>query len=254
MRIAYGSDPSQFGELFLPPATDKPIPVVVVIHGGYWHAAYGLDLGTPLAADLAAHGVAVWNIEYRRIENGGGWPATFDDVAAATDALVGVVQDAAQGRLDLAQIRVLGHSAGGQLAVWLAGRSGLPSGTPGANPKARVQRAVSQAGVLDLLAAERDGLGDGSARELMGVSSAEDRQRYLLASPRQQLPLGVPVTCVHGTADANVPLSQSVDYVAAAQAAGDNAVLVRVAGADHLALIDPMTTAWADCRTALLAP
>lgn len=122
MRIVYGPDASQFGELYLPAGGDKPTPVVVVIHGGYWHAQYGLDLGAPLAADLAAHGVAAWNIEYRRIENGGRWPATFDDVATATDALVGPVQDAAHGRLDLAQVRAVGHSAGGQLAVWLAGR------------------------------------------------------------------------------------------------------------------------------------
>lgn len=254
MRIAYGPDASQFGELYLPPDTDKAVPVVVVLHGGYWHAQYGLELGAPLAADLVAHGVAAWNIEYRRIENGGGWPNTFHDVAAATDALSGPVQDAAQGRLDLAQVRLLGHSAGGQLAVWLAGRHTLPGGTPGANPRVQVQRVISQAGVLDLLAAEQDGLGDGSAAALMGAPSSADRQRYLLASPQQRLPIGVPVTCVHGTADTNVPPSQSADYVSAAQAAGDRATLVSVAGADHFALIDPSTPAWADCRDALLAP
>lgn len=255
MRIAYGNDPSQFGELYLPPADAAPsLPVVVVIHGGYWHVEYGLDLGAPLAADLAAHGLAAWNIEYRRIENGGGWPATFDDVATATDVLAGPVQDAARGRLDLAQVRIVGHSAGGQLGVWLAGRPILPAGAPGSAPQVRVQRVVSQAGVLDLLAAERDGLGGGAVRELMGTSSSKDPQRYLLASPQQRLPIGVPVTCVHGDADITVPPSQSANYVSAAQAAGDSATLVQVPGADHFALIDPSTPAWTRCRTALLAP
>ncbi len=255
MRISYGNDPSQFGDLYLPTDGRRgPLPVVVVIHGGYWHAAYGLDLGTPLAVDLAAHGMAAWNLEYRRIENGGGWPATFDDVAAATDAVAGTVQDAAGARLDVTNVQVLGHSAGGQLAVWLAGRHTLPDGVPGAAPKVRVRRVVSQAGVLDLLAAERDGLGDGSTRQLMGVSSAQDRDRYVVASPQQRLPIGVPVTCVHGDADRNVPFSQSADYVAAAQKVGDPASLVPVSGADHFALIDPSTPAWAQCRDALLAP
>lgn len=255
MRVSYGNDPAQFGELHLP-AEDRPgpLPVVVVIHGGFWHAEYGLDLGTPPAADLADHGVAAWNIEYRRIENGGGWPVTFDDVAAATDAVAGVVQKAAGGRLDVGNVQALGHSAGGELAVWLAGRHKLPGGVPGAAPRVRIRRALSQAGVLDLLAAERDGLGGGSVRQLMGASSAQDGRRYQLASPQQQVPIGVPVTCVHGDADTNVPPSQSANYVSAATRAGDPATLVTVPGADHFALIDPSTPAWAHCRDALLAP
>ncbi|UZJ26630.1 S9 family peptidase [Rhodococcus antarcticus] len=251
MKITYGADPSQLGELHLPAGTG-PVPVVVVVHGGYWRAAYGYDLGTPLAADLANRGVAAWNIEYRRVGDGGGWPATFLDVAAAVDALAGAVQDAAGGRLDLNDVRAVGHSAGGHLAVWAAGRPSLPAGAPGAGPAVRLTRVVSQAGVLDLVGASELGLGGGASDELLGGPSAAQPERYALASPLARLPIGRPVTCVHGDADVTVPISQSETYVAAATATGDPAVLVTLPGVDHFALIDVSTTAWAACRDALL--
>lgn len=252
MRIPYGAEESQLGELHLP-AGDGPVPVVVVVHGGYWRAAFGFELGTPLAVDLANAGVAVWNIEYRRVGNGGGWPATFDDVATAVDALAGPVQDAAGGRLDLADVRAVGHSAGGHLAVWAAGRPGLPAGVPGADPVVRISRVVSQAGVLDLVGGHRDGLGGGAIAELLALSPQQNPERYAVASPLARLPLGLPVTCVHGDADTTVPLNQSETYVAAATAAGDPAELVVLTRVDHFALIDPATPAWAACRDALLA-
>jgi acetyl esterase/lipase len=251
VKITYGADPSQLGELHLPAGTG-PVPVVVVVHGGYWRAAYGYDLGTPLAADLANRGVAAWNIEYRRVGDGGGWPATFLDVAAAVDALAGAVQDAAGGRLDLTDVRAVGHSAGGHLAVWAAGRPSLPAGAPGAGPAVRLTRVVSQAGVLDLVGASELGLGGGASDELLGGPSAAQPERYALASPLARLPIGRPVTCVHGDADVTVPISQSETYVAAATATGDPAVLVTLPGVDHFALIDVSTTAWAACRDALL--
>jgi acetyl esterase/lipase len=253
VKITYGDDPSQLGELHLPAGTG-PVPVVVVVHGGYWRAAYGYDLGTPLAADLADRGVAAWNIEYRRVGDGGGWPATFTDVAAAVDALAGSVQQATGGRLDLTDVRAVGHSAGGHLAVWAAGRPELPAWAPGAGPAVRFTRVVSQAGVLDLVGASQQGLGGGASDELLDGPSAARPERYALASPLARLPIGVPVTCVHGDADVTVPISQSRTYVAAATAAGDPAVLVTLSGVDHFALIDPSTTAWAACRDALLAP
>lgn len=251
VRIPYGDDKSQLGELLLPDGTHR-VPVVVVVHGGFWRRRYGYDLGAPLAADLAAHGVAAWNIEYRRVGNGGGWPATFDDVAAAVDALASVVQDHAGGRLDLDDVRGLGHSAGGHLAVWAAGRHRLPAGTPGADPMVRLSRVVSQAGVLDLVAASGAHLGDGACEALLDGPAEHRPGRYAVASPLAQLPLGVPVTCVHGDADVNVPLSQSETYTAAATAAGDPAKLHRLAGVDHFALIDPATPAWLTCRDVVL--
>jgi acetyl esterase/lipase len=211
----------------------------VVIHGGYWQKEYGYDLGVPLAEVLAGEGVAAWNIEYRRVGNGGGWPASFEDVAAAIDALADKAQAAAGGRLDLSRVAALGHSAGGTFAVWAAARGRLPVGAPGARPVVRVAGAVSQAGVVNLRAGAAAGLGGGAVQSLVGGEPAQVPKRYAMADPVALVPLGVPVTLVHGTLDFVVPMDQSESYVAAAVAAGDHPKLVRVDGADHFALIDP---------------
>lgn len=237
-RLDYGTDPAQFGELTLP-SVGEVRGTVVVIHGGFWRSRHGLELGRPLAATLAAAGFAAWNIEYRRVGTGGGWPTTFDDVAAAVDLLAG------QDWLDPDRVVALGHSAGGHLAAWLAARPGLPSGVPGADPRVRLRGAVSQAGVLDLVDAARNGVGSGAVEDLMGAGP------YDLASPAERLPVGVPVVCVHGDADVNVPLRQSERYVAAAQAAGDPAELVVLPGVEHFAVIDPATDAWRACESGI---
>ncbi len=237
-RYAYGPDPAQFAELTLP--AGLPRGVAVVVHGGFWRPAYDLALGRPLAANLAAAGLAAWNVEYRRVGAGGGFPSTFDDVAAALDAL------AAVPGLPLDRVVAVGHSAGGQLAVWLAARPGLPAGVPGAWPAVRLRGAVAQAGVLDLVDAAERGVGRGAVDDLLGGPPAAVPQRYALASPVARVPLGVPVTCVHGTADANVPLRQSERFVAAS---GDR--LVTLPGVDHFALIDPAHAAWQACRAAV---
>jgi acetyl esterase/lipase len=221
-HIAYGDDPSQFGELTLPSGT--PRGVVVVIHGGFWKAAYDLSLGRPLAAALAERGWAAWNLEYRRVGNGGGAPETFDDIAAGIDVL-------AERGLDHSTVVTLGHSAGGHLAVWAAGR---------ADPAVRVTAAISQAGVLDLVAASGLHLGDDAVEGLLGHPAGPADAAY---DPLQQVPLGVPVFCVHGTADDVVPVAQSRDYVEAAVAAGAAAELVEVDG-DHFVVIDTASAAW----------
>ncbi|HVL85845.1 MAG TPA: alpha/beta fold hydrolase [Pseudonocardia sp.] len=248
-RLGYGPDGSMFGELSLP-AGDGPVPVVVVVHGGFWRRAYGLELGRPLAVDLANRGYAAWNVEYRRVGAGGGWPTTFDDAAAAVDLLAGAAQEAAGGRLDLDRVVAVGHSAGGHLAAWLAARPGLPAGAPGASPRVRLRGAVAQAGVLDLVDAVAGGVGGSAVADLVGGRPEQVPERYELASPAARVPLGVPVVCVHGTADGNVPLRQSERYVAAARAAGDDAVLVALPGVDHFAVIDPDDDAWRVCRDA----
>lgn len=221
-RIPYGDDPSQFGELSLPEGT--PRGVVVVIHGGFWKAAYDLSLGRPLAAALVAEGWAAWNLEYRRVGNGGGAPETFDDVAAGIDRLAD---------LDLAldTVVTLGHSAGGHLAVWAAGRT---------QPVVPVTAAISQAGVLDLVGASELRLGDGAVEALLGhPATTADRAH----DPLQQVPLGVPVLCVHGRDDDIVPLVQSETYVVAAVGAGAEAELHEVEG-DHFVVIDVRSQAW----------
>ena len=233
-RHTYGEDPSQYGELFLPRA--EPRGVVVVIHGGFWRSEYAADdLGTPLAEALAEEGWAAWNLEYRRVGgglgSGGGAPQTFDDVAAGIDRLAELDLD-----LDLSTVVTLGHSAGGHLATWAAAR-----GAHGWDERVPVTHVISQAGVLDLRAADAEGLGGDAVRGLLGHAPTADDARF---DPAQQLPLDVPVWCVHAQGDANVPFSQSVEYVERATAAGAQAELVEVEG-DHFTVIDPASTAWA---------
>ncbi len=226
-QIRYGDDPAQFGELTRPDGPSKG--VVVVIHGGFWRAAYDLSLGRPLASSLVEHGWTAYNLEYRRVGNGGGYPETLDDVAAGIDAL------AAVDDLDTSTVVTLGHSAGGHLAVWAAGRPKL-TGTPWDEPAVRVTAAIAQAGVLDLHAAVH--LGSGAAKAFMG-----EHDDITYADPMAQIPLDVPVHCVHAAADDTVPLSQSIAYVDRARAAGADAELIEVEG-DHFVVIDPSSQAW----------
>ncbi|MFB9311636.1 alpha/beta hydrolase family protein [Nocardioides plantarum] len=225
-RVTYGEDPSQYGELFLPEG--EPRGLVVVIHGGFWRAEYAADLGQPLAASLAEEGWAAWNLEYRRVGNGGGAPETFDDVAAG-------IEKVADLGVDTSTVVTLGHSAGGHLATWAAarGRYDWPD-------TVKVTHVVSQAGVLDLVASEEEGLGGGAARMLLGHQPTVADERY---DPAQQLPLDVPLWCVHGGDDTIVPLTQSVDYVERATAAGATAEVVEVDG-DHFTVIDVSSDAW----------
>jgi acetyl esterase/lipase len=252
-RIAYGAHESQWGELYLPRGAGK-VPVVVVVHGGFWRQRYAADLGTKLAQDLAATPpfVAAWNIEYRRVGGGGGFPATLEDVAAAVDALAGPVQQAAGGRLDLTRVAAVGHSAGGHLVGWLASRHRLPAGAPGASPRVRLKGAVPQAGVLDLVDGVAQGLGAGAVEAFMGGKPDTLAKEYALASPIALLPAGVPVICVHGDADDTVPIRQSERYVVAARAAGDPARLVRLQGTGHFEVINAADPAWHACKQAAL--
>ena len=225
--IRYGDERSQYGELTRPTGPSKG--VVVVIHGGFWRSRYDLSLGRPLAASLVEHGWTAYNLEYRRVGNGGGYPETLDDVAAGIDALATV------DGLDTSTVVTLGHSAGGHLAVWAAGRPQL-AGTAWGDPVVAVTAAVGQAAVLDLHTAVN--LGSGAARAFMG-----DHEDITLADPSALIPLGVPVRCVHGAADDTVPISQSIAYVERTNAAGGDAELIEVEG-DHFVVIDPASEPW----------
>jgi acetyl esterase/lipase len=178
------------------------------------------------------------------VGSGGGWPATLEDVAAAVDRLPDLPQ---AGRLDLGDVTAVGHSAGGHLAAWLAGRHRLPAGAPGARPRVRLTAAVLQAGVLDLTRAVEQGLGGGAVGDLLGGGPRTHPDRYAAADPVRLLPTGVPVLCVHAPADDVVPLEQSRRYAEAATAVGDR-VEVRAVPGNHMTVIDPASEAWATVR------
>lgn len=255
IRLSYGGHRSQTGDLWLPDDVGAgtgatPVPVVVVLHGGFWKARYGKRLMDGLAADLAGRGWAAWNLEYRRVGllGAGGWPATFDDVAAGIDHLGALT---GSYPLDLDRVITVGHSAGGHLALWAAGRPRLPSGAPGrfgANGIV-VTATVGLGAVSDLAEAARGGLGGGAAVRLLGGPPAQRPDRYAAASPAALLPLGVTQVMVHGQADPTVPVSMSEGYVKRAVAAGDDATLVVLPGVGHFELIDPATAAWATTVT-----
>ena len=239
----YGADPAQFGELWLPDGAVAG--TVVVIHGGFWRARYDLSLGRPLAADLAARGYAAWNLEYRRALAGGGWPGTFEDVAAGLDLLATLPADTSH-------VIAVGHSAGGHLAAWAAGRAKLPPGAPGAPGQGFVPLAgvIAQAGVLALADCARDRVGETAALDLMGGGPADRPDEYRLADPIAAVPVEAPVLCLHSRGDDDVPFSYSERYVTAARAAGGRAGLVELSG-DHFTLIDPATPDWAQVIAAL---
>ena len=238
-QIAYCSHPDQVGNLHLPGDGEGPWPTVVLIHGGFWKWGWDRTLMTRLAHDLARRGIAGWNIEYRRVgQEGGGWPGTLEDVAAAADALAGMPE------VDRACVAAVGHSAGGHLALWLAARHRLPAGAPGTAPAIRLRAAVAQAGVCDLVRGAQDNLGEGACAGLLGGLPAEVPERYAATSPAALLPLGVPQILVHGGCDDIVPPSQSRDYALSATEAGDDVDLVEFAAADHFDLIEPEHPAW----------
>jgi acetyl esterase/lipase len=195
-----------------------------------------LSLGRLLAADLAGRGYAVWNLEYRRAGGGGGWPATFADVAAGIDRLADLP-------VDTSRVVVIGHSAGGHLGAWAAGRDQLPDGTPGTRPRVAVTAVVAQAGVLALADSAREKVGGTAALDLMGGGPDDLPQAYRWADPMAAVPVAAAVLCLHSRADDEVPFGYSERYVAAANAAGGDARLHETGG-DHYTLIDPATRDW----------
>ena len=228
----YGPDPSQVADLHTP-AGGSGWPVAVVIHGGFWRARYDRALMEPVCADLAARGWAAWNLEYRRTGpgGGGGWPMTFDDVGAGIDQLA--LLDAP---IDVGRVVAIGHSAGGHLALWAASRG---------QTQVPLHAAVGQAAVTDLAQAAWLRLSDAAAQDLLGGAPADVPERNAAASPVQRLPLGVPSLLVHGAADDTVPVSFSLEFHAAAVAAGDACDLVVAEHDGHFEHIDPASGAWA---------
>ena len=259
---SYGPHPSQTADLYVPAARPGGVfgapperfPVVVLVHGGFWRKPWDRALMEPLARDLAARGFAVWNIDYRRVgdlpaDAPDAWRAAFDDVCSALDDLAAWAPD--EG-VDVERIAVVGHSAGGHLALWLAAEFELAA-------------VVSLAGVANLYDAAHDGLGPGTAErghgvvgvpaavELLGGTPEEVPDRYAFASPSALLPLNTPVIAVHGAQDDTVPIGQSRDFIDAAREAGDPAGLAEEPEAGHFEIIDPAHGSWTDVVVPFLA-
>lgn len=245
VTLAYGPHPRQVVDLYVPHSADRA-PVAVLLHGGYWRARYDRSLEAAVAEDLVDDGWAVWNVEYRGVGDGGGWPATFTDVAAAVDLLADVAREHGLGTEVVAAV---GHSAGGTLALWSAGRRGLAPGTPGSSPRCVPTAVVAQAAICDLATGARGGLGGGAVVDLMGSGPDAPGSAYPLASPAGLLPLRVPLLVVTGDADDDVPSSQSTAFAAAATRAGDDVTLVVERGVGHYDHLDPRSTVWRTTRT-----
>jgi acetyl esterase/lipase len=236
-RLAYGTDTNQFLDLRVPSPKEKskaPYSLVINIHGGFWRARYNLDHAGHLCAALTSRGLATANLEYRRVGNeGGAWPGTFSDIRSAYHFLV---QNAQGHDLDPRRIVVMGHSAGGQLALCLAAHE------PG------LMRAVSLAGVVDLQRAYQLHLSNDAVVEFLRGTPTEVPDHYREADPME---LSIPHAqqwLVHGSADDVVPPAFSRDYVAAKQHRSgkekEDVHLLEISGASHLDIIDPRTQAW----------
>jgi acetyl esterase/lipase len=230
LRAAYGSDANQFVDLRWP-KSKGPHALAVVIHGGYWRARYDLEYMGHLCAALAGEGIATANLEYRRVGNlGGGWPGTFADIRAAYQFLM---QNARKYEFDAKRVIVMGHSAGGQLALCLAAR------------EAGVTAAVSLAGVVDLQRAYELHLSNDAVVEFLGGTPAEVADHYREADP-MRLAIGARQWLVCGAADDVVPPAFSADYVRVKTKTQEDARLVEVAGAGHFEVVDPRSGAWKD--------
>ncbi len=235
-RLPYGADPNQFGELRLP-KTKGPHPVVLNIHGGYWRAKYGLAHAGHLCAALTAKGLATWNLEYRRVGNpGGGWPGTFEDVVSGYRFLP---QIAERYDLNSGRMLVMGHSAGGQLALCLAAHE--PS----------IRSVISLAGVVDLRRAWELHLSNDAVVEFLGGKPTDVSEHYHEADP-MQLRIKATQWLIHGLGDDAVPSVISRTYAETKKMRGEDVHFLEIATAGHFELIDPRSTAWPKVENTIL--
>ena len=228
-RLSYGPANPQFGDLRLP-AAKGPHPVIVNIHGGFWRNKYDLVHAGHLCAALTAKGLATWNLEYRRVgDAGGGWPGSLRDVAEGYHF---VVQLAETYRLDKTRVVVMGHSAGGHLALCLAGH------------ESSISRVISLAGVVDLQSAWELHLSNDAVVDFLGDTPSHAGEHYKDADPMQLQIRNAKQWLVHGTQDAVVPVEFSRHYAEFKKQRGEDVQLVEIENAGHFEMIDPRSTAW----------
>jgi acetyl esterase/lipase len=236
IKIAYGKHASQFGVLQRPEGPGN-CPVVVSIHGGFWQSKYSLEENTPLAEDLARRGYATWNIEYRRIgEEGGAWPGTFHDVVSAVNHL-NQLKDTYQ--LDLSKVVVIGHSAGGHLALLLGSFLNVKE-SPLVVP---IKGIISLAGVTDLDKMLQIHTERGIASPVTAFLG-DSMEELPIASPIELLPLNVDQVLIHGELDRHVPVTLSVEYHRRARELGDSIRLITLPEAERFMVVDPTSSAW----------
>jgi acetyl esterase/lipase len=233
-KIAYGNAPSQYAELFRP-AGNGPFPVVVLVHGGCWTIKFGgIEQMRNLAGALAAQGIAVWNVEYRRVdEAGGGYPGTYQDINAALDMLG---TQAARNRLDLTRIVAVGHSAGGQLVQWMAGRSKIPASSPLFHPHPLPVREIISLGGLADLRNERELIKNSCGRdtaELAGEPSSTRPDVFADTNAAELIPNGSHTVLITGELDTVSPPRAAHDYAVRVRKAGDQASVIILPGASH---------------------
>ena len=250
-RVKYGQDSQHFAELRLPNGKG-PFPFLFVIHGGFWQSAYDLSHIGHLCAAFTNEGIITCNLEYRRLGDlGGGWPGTFQDVGLATDRILEIFSS--DPRVDAARTAVIGHSAGGHLALWLANRHRISDASPlHSAQKYRLGSAVSLAGVCDLRMAWKQRLGNGVVTRLMGGTPDQYPDRYDAGSPIELLPAGTRQVLIHGLVDDVVPVSQSEKFVERAEQTGEKPSLIELDNTGHFELIDPESDAWSKVVGAVL--
>jgi acetyl esterase/lipase len=250
-RIQYGPSEFQFGDLRLPAdATKNPVPLIIFVHGGWWKSAYDLTYGGHLCAALKSSGVATWSIEYRRVgSTGGGWPTTFQDVAAGCDYAAMLAKSYP---LDLSRVIAMGHSAGGHLAFWLAGRHHIPETSPIHTPQPKVvpRGVIALAGAVDLrLTCDLAGYFEFAhdkqeVHSLMGGSPVEFDDRYRAGNPGDLLPLGVQQILIQGSEDDQIPPQLPGRWAEMARHQGDTVTVTIIPSADHFDVVDPQSKAW----------
>ena len=252
-RVSYGTDAQQLGDLRLP-KSPGPHPVAIVIHGGCYLARFAdLNNTAALSSALTAAGIATWNVEYRRVDNpGGGWPGTFQDVSLAVDYLRTLAKTYP---LDLKRVVIVGHSAGGHLALWAAGRHRIPKGAPLYTPDPlKVRGVVNLAGPGNLRSVfpiQKDVCGDTPITKLLGGTPEEVPERYRVASPAEMLPLGVEQVLITGARDGAVPPRYGWEYEKEARQRGDKVKMIEVEKAGHFEVIAPGTAAWSTVEGAI---